>query len=75
VREAQAKGYFGDDLVPAKGWFVGFFLRRPELRRVKAAGLDEACARAATPEAVAKYFAALTAVTRQYKTTSASQVC
>ena len=51
-----------------------FFLRRPELRRVKAAGLDEARARAATPEAVAKYCAALTAVTRQYNITSACQV-
>jgi len=74
VREAQAQGYFGDDIVPRKGWFVGFLLRRPELRRVKAAGLEEARARAATPEAVAKYFAALTALTRQYNITSASQV-
>jgi len=54
VREAQAKGFFGDDIVPGKGWLVGFLLRRPELRRVKAAGLDGARARAATPEAVAK---------------------
>jgi len=74
VREAQAKGYFGDDIVAWKGWFVGFLLRRPELRRVKAARLEEARARAATPEAVAKYGAALTAVTRQYNITSASQV-
>lgn len=74
VRAAQAKGYFGDDLMPGSAWFAGFLRRRPELRRVKAAGLDEARARAATPEAVAKYFAALTAVTRQYGITSASQV-
>jgi len=74
VREAQAKGYFGDDIVPGKGWFVGFLLRRPELRQVKAAWLGESRARAATPKAVAKYFAALTAVTRQYNITSASRV-
>jgi len=73
-REAQAKAYFGDDVVPGKMWFAAFLRRRPELRRVKAAGLDEARARAATPEAVAKYFAALTAVTRQYDIESASQV-
>lgn len=47
---------------------------RPELRRVKAAGLDDARARAATPEAVAKYFVALTAVMRQWNITSASQI-
>ncbi|OSX78778.1 hypothetical protein BU14_0098s0004 [Porphyra umbilicalis] len=57
-REAHAKAYFGDDV----------------LRRVKAAGLDEARARAATPEAVAKYFAALTAITGQYDIESASQI-
>lgn len=63
-REAQAKAYFGADAVPGKTWFAAFLRRRPELRRVKATSLDEARAKAATPEAVAKYFAALTAVTR-----------
>ena len=73
-REAQAKAYFVDDVVPRKTWFAAFLRRRPELRRVKAAGLDEARARAANPEAVAQYFAALTAVTRQYVIESAIQV-
>ena len=73
-REAQAKAYFGDDVVPGKMWFAAFLRRRPELRRVKAAGLDEARARASNPEAVAQYFAALTAVTRQYVIESVIQV-
>jgi len=73
-RKAQAKAYFGDDVVPGKTWFAAFLRRRPELRRVTPAGLDEARARAAISEAVAKYFAALTAVTRQYDIESASQV-
>jgi len=73
-REAHAKAYFGDDVVPGKTLFAAFLRRRPELRRVKAAGLDEARARAATPEAVAKYFAALTAITGQYDIESASQI-
>lgn len=73
-REAQAKAYFGADAVPGKTWFAAFFRRLSELRRVEATSLDEARARAATLEAVAKYFAALTAVTRQYNIQSASQV-
>jgi len=71
-REAQAKAYFGDDVVPGT-WFAALLRLQPALRRVKAAGLDRACARAATPEAFAKYFAALSAVTRQYDIESASQ--
>jgi len=64
-REAQAKAYFGDDVVPGKTWLASFSRRRPELRHVKAAGLEEARARAAPPEAVANYFAALNALTWQ----------
>jgi len=51
--------------VPGKTWLASFSCRQPELRRVKAAGLEEARARAAPPEAVANYSAALNAVTWQ----------
>lgn len=62
-RQAQGKGYLGDDSVPRKAWCDGFLLRRPELRRIKAAVVDKAHAKSATTEAIANYFAALTAVT------------
>lgn len=59
VWAAQAKAFFSDNLVPVSAWLAGVLRRRPDLRRVQAARLEEARARAAISEALAEFFAAL----------------
>ena len=55
----NAKSYFGPDASPGRRWLDLFVRRHPTLKPVKPSSLEASRSKAASPEAVAKTFGAL----------------
>jgi len=73
-RVEEAERMFGEGGVPGRTIYHHFLGRHPQLRRVRPAALEGVRAEAATPEAVAKLFAAFRLVCREFGVTRAAQV-
>jgi len=73
-RKAEAERLFGGDGMPGRTFIRLFLGRHPQLCRVQPVALEGVRAEAATPEAVAKFFAAFRLVCREFSITRAEQV-
>jgi len=73
-RVEEADRMFGDGGWPGRTFFNLFMGRHPQLHRVRPVALEGVRAEAATPEAVAKFFAAFRLLCREFGITRASQV-
>ena len=73
-RVEEADRMFGDGGWPSRTFFNLFVGRHPQLHRVRPVALEGVRAEAATPEAVAKFFAAFRFLCREFGITRASQV-
>jgi len=73
-RVEEAERMFGEGGVPGRTFYYHFWGRHPQLRRVRPAALEGVRAEAAKPEAVAKFFADLHFVCREFGITRAAQV-
>jgi len=74
-RQEEAERLFGGEGMPGRTFFRLFLGRHAQLRRVQSVPLEGLRAEAATPEAVAKFFAAFRLVCREFYITRAEQVC
>jgi len=73
-RVEETERMFVEGGVPYRILFHQFLGRHPQLHRVRPAALEGVRAEAATPEAVAKFFAAFRLVCREFGITRAAQV-
>lgn len=74
ARVEQAKSYFGPDASPGRRWFDLFVRRHPTLKPVKPSSLEASRSKAASPEAVAKTFGALSFLAEKLQINHARQV-